>query len=153
MEETPDSAEAEKWGLGRSLNVRQLLSDLRSRGVEFQLSGNGQRVLFRGASDDDRALIRRERPWLLMLLAHEVGGDFYDPRLAFLADAELGLTRGAVATRMEIAFGISHELANALIQLAESAGFLRRRGGLVRPVGALAWKLGSVEEKTFERNG
>lgn len=112
-----------------------LLSDLRSRGVELRPSDDLRRVLFRGASNADRVAIAREKLWLLMLLAHELGADAYDPRLAFLASAERGLTWGAIRDRMRTAFGIDDELAEALVELAESAGYLRVAGELYHAVG------------------
>jgi len=59
----------------------------------------------------------------------------YDPRLTFLAHAEQGLTTAAIRTRMEITFGIDRELAEALIDLAEKAGYLQRKGDVLKPVG------------------
>ena len=115
--------------------VSELLSDLRARGVELRLAEDGHHVLHRHTSDEDLATIRAEKLWLVMLLAHEAGGDVYDPRLAFLVGAEGGLTRGAIRTRMGLAFGIDRELAEALIDLAESVGYLRRRGPVLEPVG------------------
>ena len=120
----------------------ELLQSLRGRGVEVQLSPDGRHVLFRRASSDDIAVIRREKLWLLMLLTHEAGGDSYDPRLAFLASAERGLSRGAIRSRMETAFGIEASLARALVELAETAGYLRRRGRVLKPVGDVAAVLG-----------
>jgi hypothetical protein len=120
------------------MSPRELLSDLRARGVEFRLSEDLQTVLFRGASDADRETIRREKLWLLMLLAHEAGGDCFDPRLAFLDQAENGLTRGAIETRMWIAFDVTRELADALVELALEAGYLRMDGELCFAVGSTA---------------
>lgn len=124
--------------MGSVMTPRELLADLRTRRVELRLSDDLRTVLFRGASDQDREAIRRGKTWLLMLLAHEAGGDLYDPRLAFLHQAERGLTRGAIATRMWIAFDVTRELADALVDLAFEAGYLRAEGELYFPVGAAA---------------
>jgi len=128
------------------MSPTELLQSLRARGVEVQLSPDGRRALARGASKDDISVIRREKLWLLMLLTHEAGGDLYDPRLAFVGSAERGLTRGAIRTRMETAFDIEPSLASALIELAETAGYLRRRGELLEPVGDVAAVLGRERE-------
>ena len=123
------------------MSPTELLQSLRARGVEVQLSPDGRR-----ASKDDISVIRREKLWLLMLLTHEAGGDLYDPRRAFVGSAERGLTRGAIRTRMETAFDIEPSLASALIELAETAGYLRRRGELLEPVGDVAAVLGRERE-------
>ena len=112
------------------MSPRELLSDLRARGIELRLADDVRHVLFRGASAEDLARIKSEKLWLLMLLAHELGADLYDPRLVFLAHAGRGLT-GAIRTRMEIAFGIDRELA-------EKAGYLQRKGDVLEPVGDVA---------------
>ena len=128
------------------MSPAELLQSLRARGVELQLSPDGRRVLARGASKDDISVIRREKLWLLMLLTHEAGGDLYDPRLAFIASAPNGLSGGAIRTRMETAFGLEASLARALIELAETAGYLRRRGRVLEPVGDVAVVLGHERE-------
>jgi len=56
-----------------------------------------------------------------MALAHEAGADAHDPRLAFVASAENGLTRGTIRSRMRVAFGIAHDLAEALDALRKAA--------------------------------
>ena len=77
-----------------------------------------------------------------MALAHEAGTDVYDPRLAFVASAENGLTRGAIRTRMEVAFGIAHDLAEGLIDLAIAVNYLvPDQNGLYRAVGRPAFEL------------
>lgn len=121
------------------MTAQELIDDLCSRGIQLRLSPDGRRIEGRGPlTDEDRARVRRERLWLLMLLAHRAGGDLYDPRLAFLGDAERGLTRDAIATRMEIAFDINRELSHSLIELAHKAGYLCLRGELYQPVGDFA---------------
>ena len=127
------------------MSPAEILSDLRARGVELQLSADGRQIRARAATDVDLERIRRERLWLLMLLVHHAGGDLYDPRLAFVASAENGLTRGAVRIRMEVAFGIAHDLAEALFDLAIAAGHLRSdRGGLYRACGKTAFELSAA---------
>ena len=128
------------------MTPRGLLDELRARGVELRLAEDCRHVLYRGAAEDDIRTIRAEKLWLLMLLVHENGGDLYDPRIAFVASAERGLTRGAIRDRMRIAFGISDELAKALIELAETAGYLRHRGEILEPVGDVAAVLGRDRE-------
>ena len=124
----------------------ELLYKVRQNGVELELSDDGRR--FRAMGDLENvpgelaSALRRERLWILMLLIHEAGGDAYDPRLAFVASAECGLTRGGVQTRMEVAFGISAELAAALIDIAIEANYLvTDRTGLYRAVGKTAFEL------------
>ena len=125
------------------MSPTEMLSDLRARGVELRLADGAARLEARGPiTDNDRDRIRAERLWLLMLLAHEAGGDAYDPKLTFVASAERGLTRGAIRTRMEVAFGISRDLAEALIELAHEAGYLRKgTDGLYWPHGQTGFQL------------
>ena len=125
---------------------RELLSDLRARGVELRLAEDCRHVLHRGASAEEIERIRAEKVWLVMCLAHEAGADLYDPRLCFLVGADRGLTRGAICDRMRIALGIGDELAQALIELAESAGYLRQRGPVLEPVGDVSAVLARERE-------
>ncbi len=125
---------------------RELLSDLRSRGIALRLSEDLRHISGRGPlTDADRESIRREKLWLLMVLAHEAAEDLHDPRLAFLHQADDGLTRGAIATRMSIASDVTRELADALVDLAIEAGYLRAEGELYFPVGAPAAVLAQRE--------
>ena len=120
------------------MSPRELLAELRARGVELRLAEDCRHVLYRRANAEDCARIKNEKLWILMLLVHQAGADMFDPKIAFLASAERGLTHRAICDRMRIAFGISDELAEALIDLGEKAGFLRRRGEVLEPVGDLA---------------
>jgi hypothetical protein len=122
------------------MTSRDILDSLRARGVEIRASDGFRRLMFRNVSDEDRAFIAGHKLELLMVLAHEAGGDEYDPRLSFLVDADGGLTFDAVAGRMEAAFAIDRELTNALIDLAIEAGYLRRHGELLEPVSVVAAK-------------
>ena len=121
------------------------LKELRDRGVELRLSDDLRHILCRGATDDDRRRIDELKLWLLMLLAHEEGGDAYDPRLAFLAHAEGGLTDGAIGTCMEIAFSIKRDIADVFINPAIEHGYLLRRGEILFPAGEVAAMLSEHE--------
>ena len=125
----------------------EVLDDLRQRGAGLRLSPDGASIQFRG-DEADMPLIRTEKTWLLMLLHHDAGGDAVDPRLAFLASGDDGLTRNAVRTRLKIAFGLTHDAADALIDVAIKHGYLRKgTDQLYRPHGRTAWVV-SQQEKT-----
>jgi len=103
----------------------EVLADLRQRGADLRLSPDGASIQFRG-DEADTQLIRTEKTWLLMFLQHEAGGDAPDPRLAFVANAEKGLTHGAIRTRLEVAFDMSPVAADLYIELAIEQRYLRR---------------------------
>ena len=90
-------------------------------GRRFRPAGDVQNL-----PDELASALRRERLWLLMLLHHEAGGDAVDPRLAFLASADDGLTRKAIRTRLEVAFGLTRKTAEALIEVAIEHRYLRK---------------------------
>lgn len=107
------------------MSTLALIDSLRARGVDLRLSKEGKHVLVpKSAKPEDVAIVKKERDWILMCLHHERGGDAPDPRLAFLVGGEKGLTRGAIETRLEIAFGTSKRMAHALVGTAMAEGYL-----------------------------
>ncbi len=128
------------------MSSRELLADLRSRGVELRITAVGRIIFYRGASDEDGELIAREKLWLLMLLTHEAGADEYgpdlpDPRLAFVT-GEKSLSTAEITARLRQAFDLGEALARAYVQLALEVGYLREKDtGSLSPHGSTAEQL------------
>ena len=82
----------------------ELLDDVRRLGVDPELFEDGRRFRpvghLQNLPDELVSALRRERLWLLMLLQCEARTDAVDPRLAFLASADDGITKSAIRTRM-----------------------------------------------------